>query len=166
MTEAQLVAYLCERFDGWGWNYKREVQLENKKRIDFVLYQGQEPFYGIEVKKNLTEHTKIGEFAEHFEQCSSYADLFGVPVFLALMFTRKSFCDVVHGGAETTAHAAFCALAGRRNVGLITERINTRRTMTMILRSQRVWDSDTNEYIEAAGTYAVGAGSIKVRVRH
>lgn len=125
MTEAQLQDALERWFSNQEVPFVRHPgeSITGIKSIpDFTLLsRSGSPVAHFEVKLGLDVQTyTLKNAANHFEQCFKYHMQTGLPVFLGPFFVpTKGAKFYLSGGQSSSAIAAFSAIAGRANVGLM-----------------------------------------------
>lgn len=123
-TEKAASKLVSELLDAKGWSYEKEVRTVSGKAIDFVvtaMHEDREVKFGIEVKRQLSEHYPNGlaatTLADHLEQAAAYARDLNMPVFIGPVQTNKSPSSMYTGGKMVDSVCALNIFGGRMNVG-------------------------------------------------
>lgn len=123
-TEKAASKLVSELLDAKGWSYEKEFKTSSGKAIDFVvtaMHEDREVKFGIEVKRQLSEHYPNGlaatTLADHLEQAAAYARDLNMPVFIGPVQTNKSPSSMYTGGKMVDSVCALNIFGGRMNVG-------------------------------------------------
>lgn len=123
-TEKAASKLVSKLLDDKGWSYEKEVRTVSGKAIDFVvtaMHEDREVKFGIEVKRQLSEHYPNGlaatTLADHLEQAAAYARDLNMPVFIGPVQTNKSPSSMYTGGKMVDSVCALNIFGGRMNVG-------------------------------------------------
>ena len=124
-SEEALQVMLEQWLRGLEMPIHSQAELQDGSRPDLLLCYSQatpEPWCVVELKTGLSpKKSSVSDLADYFEQCVKYHFKTGLPVFLGPFFIpTMGVAHYMSGGAEPKcATAAFSAMAGRMNVGML-----------------------------------------------
>ena len=167
-TEKEAVEMVRSFLDAYQWEYKEQYQTKSGKAIDFFVkapHDGGFIFFGIEVKKDLSDTTNATILADYLEQARAYSADLDAPVFLAPAL-QMGTADLMLGGQNLQAMAALCIFGGRMNVGVMARTDRYYRGYSevewkFVLRAGVFWKH--NEFNPKRLTMVSSTGSKKER---